>query len=192
MPKALTLRSWSPVAFAVVLAATALPAPAAAKHGHLAPPGNSGIGQYVEVIPTASGSRPTTTLHGQGGARGSGTHSGTLSPLPEWAMGGSAGVSGATAQALSAEGPAGVAATNLARATDPAGATARHPGTRGLGGAAAPARSVGGSPPAVGSVLGTLTGSSSSGGVGLLLPVLLIITLVGAGALALTRRRKTP
>ena len=166
----------------------ALAPPAAAKHGHLAPPGNSGIGQYVEIIPTASGSRPTNTVHRHQGTPSNTASSGTLAPVPEFASPGSSGVSGATAQALSADGPAGVAATNLARATDPASATAhRH----GLAEPAAPVTSVGRGPSPVGSVLGTLTGSSSSGGLGPMLPVLLLITLVGAGALALIRHRNT-
>jgi hypothetical protein len=186
MPMALTPRRWSPIVLAAALAAALAP-PAAAKRSPLAPPGNSGIGQYVEVVPTASGSRPSSTVHQS--AQSTTSSSGTLSPVPEFASPGSSGVSGATAQALSTAGPAGAAAVNLARATDPGGAT---PSYHSLAPAAAtPLTSVGGAPSAVGSVLGTLTGSSSGGGLGLLLPVLLIIALVGAGALALVRNRKT-
>jgi hypothetical protein len=207
MPTALRPRRWSPILLTAALAAALAP-PAAAKHGHhgLAPPGNSGIGQYVEIIPTASGSRPTNTVHNHGGGQGgaiptgpsaasgtsasSGTSSssGTLAPVPEWASAGSSGVSGATAQALAAQGSAGQATANLARATNPGGATLHQAGPVGP---PAPIRSVGGASSPVGSVLGTLTGSSSSGGLGALLPVLLIIALVGAGAMALLRHRRT-
>lgn len=183
MPIAQIARSFSPAALALVLSAVLAPS-AAAKHTPLAPPGNSGIGQYVEIIPTASGSRPTSTIHRRGGARGS-----TAAGVGQGGgPGGSSGVSGATAHALSADGPTGAAAANLARATAPRGVTAhqRHVLVRVF----PPTASVAGAPSPVSSVLGGLTGSSSSGGLGLLLPVLLIVTLVGAGALALIRHRK--
>jgi hypothetical protein len=204
MPIALRLRRWCPIVLTAALAAALAP-PAAAKHGHLAPPGNSGIGQYVEIIPTASGSRPTNTVHNHGGGQGTtapslpslpgtaGTSSatsgstGTLATVPEWASSGNSGLSGATAQALSAHGAAGVATANLARATDPV-AAGHHLSSMGP---SAPVRSVGSTPSPVGSVLDTLTGSASSGGLGALLPVLLIIALVGAGGLAVLRHRRT-
>jgi hypothetical protein len=49
------------VALAVFLALLAMPCVASAEKGH-APPGNSGIDEYVESIPTAKGNRPTGKL----------------------------------------------------------------------------------------------------------------------------------
>lgn len=184
MPIAQTIRRFSPVLVALVLSALLAPS-AAAKHTPLAPPGNSGIGQYVEIIPTASGSRPTRTIHRQGGARGSAAAGVGQGGGP----GGNSGVSGATAHALSADGPAGTAAANLAQATAPPRVTAQHRHV--LVRVFPPSAPVSGAPSPVRSVLGALAGSSSSGGLGLLLPVLLILALLGAGALALARHRRT-
>jgi hypothetical protein len=42
------------------------------------------------------------------------------------------------------------------------------------------------------SVLSALTGSSSGGGLGIFLPVVLVAVVLGAGGLALLRRAKSP
>src|SRR5437764_366963 len=74
-----------------LVAALAFPAAAAARGHTIAPPGDSGVQQYVETIPTAHGGKPTSGLHGGGsghhgggggisgggGGTGSGTSSGT-------------------------------------------------------------------------------------------------------------------
>ena len=47
--------------------------PAEARNQTIAPPGNSGVSQYLESVPTASGSRPTNTIQpGGGGSHRSG------------------------------------------------------------------------------------------------------------------------
>ncbi len=47
--------------------------PAEARNQTIAPPGNSGVSQYLESVPTASGSRPTNTIKpGGGGSHRSG------------------------------------------------------------------------------------------------------------------------
>ena len=54
------------IALAILLA---LPAVAEASSRTLAPPGNSGVSQYVETVPTAGGGRPTSTVHPGGRSR---------------------------------------------------------------------------------------------------------------------------
>jgi hypothetical protein len=52
------------LASAVAIAALASPivAPAAAKTSTVSPPGNSGLTQYLEVVPTASGNKPSKNV----------------------------------------------------------------------------------------------------------------------------------
>jgi hypothetical protein len=90
------MRSLSILLGCLVLAA--LPADAAAVKQH-APPGNSGIDEYVESIPDARGNRPTERIPSKGGAD-------RLDPRAR--------------RALLARGPEGEAAANLAGATAPA------------------------------------------------------------------------
>src|SRR5947209_15077799 len=103
------------IAIALALAVLA-PASAEARVHTIAPPGNSSVGQYLETVPTADGSQPTSTFHGigggvsQGGPRGPG---GTAS-----SRGGSA-IASSTQRALARHGPTGVAAAALAQATAP-------------------------------------------------------------------------
>ena len=144
-----------------------LPASALAKPRTIAPPGNSGVSQYQEDVPTAKGNRPTNTIVPGGGSHGGGSSGGTIST--------------STLRALDKQGSAGRKAAALAEATAP--------------GSTPPAKSGGantdpGSSP-VSSVVKALTGSSSSGGLGPLLPIILIVSLLGAAALALLRRRAT-
>src|SRR5690348_15672707 len=55
-----------------LVAALAFPPAAAAKGHPIAPPGFSGVQQYVETIPTAHGGKPTRGLHGGSGHQGGG------------------------------------------------------------------------------------------------------------------------
>jgi hypothetical protein len=151
----------------LVLVLLVLPASALAKLRTIAPPGNSGVSQYQEDVPTAKGNRPTDTIVPGGGSHGGGSSGGTIST--------------STLRALDKQGSAGRKAAVLAEATAP--------------GSARPAKSGGaniapGSSP-VSSVVKALTGSSSSGGLGPLLPIILIVSLLGAAALAILRRRAT-
>jgi hypothetical protein len=77
------------------------PASAGARTEKLAPPGNSAIGQYLEVVPTAGGGRPTGSVQSGGG-------SGALSP--------------STQRTFDRDGAAGRAAAALAKATAPSAA----------------------------------------------------------------------
>jgi hypothetical protein len=185
------------IAIALVVA-LGVPASAQARVHTIAPPGNSGVGQYLETVPTAGGAQPSNTVHpvagapGQsgkppgGGATGGGagatgggagaTGGGAGSP-------GSAAISAATQRSLAAHGPTGAAAAALAQATAPAP-------TRRTDRGASAAVTGGGSSPAT-SVLKSLTGSTSGGGLGPLLPSLLVASVLGAALVALLRRRRT-
>jgi hypothetical protein len=178
------------IAIALVVA-LGVPASAQARVHTIAPPGNSGVGQYLETVPTAGGAQPSNTVHPVVGAvsksgkpPGAGATGGGVG-----ATGGGSGSAGggaispSTQRSLAAHGPAGAAAAALARATAPV--PARRPDPE-----ASAAASGGGSSPAA-SVLKSLTGSTSGGGLGPLLPSLLVASVLGAAVLALLRRRRT-
>lgn len=168
-----------------VLAIGVLAPIAHAKDRTIAPPGNSGVQQYVESVPTASGGRPTGTLQGVGGPGGGHNGGGHT--------GGGGSITPSSQSRLAAQGAAGADAAALARATAPRIFRRRAPkgvqqssaGTRRAVGRAA--RRGGASP--VGAVADTLAGSTGTGGLGPLLPVILLVTLLGSAALAAVRRR---
>ena len=144
-------------------------APVSARVHKLAPPGNSAIGQYLEVIPTAAGGQPTSNLTGSGKS------------------GSSSAISASTRRALGAQGALGSADARFVQGTGPS----RHTSPRPKALAVRPVRpALVSSPSPVSSVLKSLAGSSGSGGLGLLLPILLVGTAVGGGALALWRHRR--
>ena len=172
------------IALAVVLAAPSL---AQARVHKIAPPGNSGVGQYVETVPTADGGQPTNTVH-PGGVGGSGGRGGT--GRGPGSTGGGA-IASSTQRALAKQGPTGDATAALAQATAPR--SARPASASGYGQAKAsgsPTSAGQGSSPST-SVLKALTGSSSGGGLGLLLPIALIGSVLTAAVLTLVRRRRT-
>jgi hypothetical protein len=158
------------------------PASVQARVHTIAPPGNSGVGQYLETVPTARGAQPTNNVLPVGGGVG-----GSGGP-PGGAAGGTrstAGPSGGSAippstrRALTAQGSTGAAVAALAQATAP---------TRADHGASAAASDSGSSP--AGSIIKTLTGSNTASGLGPVLPSLLIVSLLGAAVVALVRRRR--
>jgi hypothetical protein len=163
---------WTLVRSAAILAACALAllAPAAAPAQETnAPPGNSGIDEYLETVPSASGNRPTGRIVG-GQPAGRGT--------PERA-----------ARALRGRGRDGQALERLVRETAPP--QARREGARGRRtGAAEPAGAGGDSP--LRSVVRAVTGDDGGGGMGAALPAILLGALAaatGVVALRLVRRR---
>jgi hypothetical protein len=160
-----------------LLLALAVPASALARQPvrTVAPPGNSGVSQYLETIPTAKGNRPSVSVV-PGGGQGPGS------------SGGSSALSSSTQRALDQHGSAGRQAAALADATAPSVAP-RTSNSHGAKRAAVPsgASAATVAPPAA--VLKAVTGSSAHGGLGALLPVLLTVIALGGGALALRRRR---
>lgn len=182
------------IAIALVIA-LGLPASAQARVHTIAPPGNAGVGQYLETVPTAGGAQPTNTVHPVVGAFGGSNGSG--GPGNSGGGGGSAGgtgggtISASTRRALAGQGPTGVAAAALAQATaPPQSSKLAQSDPRPAGSTVGSASTGAGSSPAT-SVIKSLTGSTSGGGLGPLLPSLLIASALGAGVLALLRRRRT-
>jgi hypothetical protein len=166
-----------------VLLSLIVPAGAGAAVRTIAPPGNSGVSQYQEDVPTAKGNRPSNTItpgttNGPGPSSGSGSSSGAGSS----SSGGS--LSSSTLRALDRQGSAGRGAAALAQATAPGQGGASRP--TGIG---RDSQEPGSSPAS--SLVKALTGSSNGGGLGALLPIILAVTLVAATALALLRRRRT-
>ena len=179
---------------AATLALAALPAGAAA--APYVPPGNSAANQYTEAVPTAGG--PKATDKGRQ----------SKSQTPNKVLG-----TRNTAK-LDAQGPQGQATAELAAATAPSVVSAPTAATRpgGGGGQSSPSNGAtnGGSSdravpetgkpevpiPAgssgLGEVIGQATGSSSSGQLGLLLPLLILAVATWAVAYVLRQRRGHP
>lgn len=145
----------------------------AAGFNTLLPAGNSSEGEYVEKVPTARGGCPSVAFT-------SATRAGVI---PQ-----------STERALLTRGRVGIATEALARATGPGGSMLNVPGlpgavsNRNAGVATSDTGSRGTSPPLV-AVVGALDGSSGGDGLGVLLPVILILCVLGTGATFLLRRR---
>lgn len=179
---------------AIAIVTTALPASAAAES--IAPPENSAVAQYTELLPTAGGQ---TDAHGQ-------KHR-NASPIK---------VLGArNAERLARHGPDGRAVAELAAETAPSPVPAPAPDGGGGGGSAATigAGRPGGASPAnrggtahsrggaafdvskaegssgLGTVLSGALGSPS-GGIGLLLPFLLVAAVIAALTFAIRQRHR--
>jgi hypothetical protein len=155
----------------IAACALALLAPAAAAPAQEtnAPPGNSGIDEYLETVPSASGNRPTGRVVGGPPARRA---------LPERA-----------ARALRGRGRDGRALERLVRETAPPRAGPDR-ARRGRPGASEPAGAGGDSP--LRSVVRAVTGDDSGGGMGAALPAILLGALAAAAglvAIRLVRRR---
>jgi hypothetical protein len=125
-----------------------------------APPGNSAIDEYLETIPSASGSvRP----------RGPGGGSGALTP--------------ALRRRLDRLGPDGQTLARLVASTSPA-APEVAPARREVAEATSASRS-----PA-GALIAAATGQGDGGGLGPVLPAILLASLVAAGAAVVVRARR--
>jgi hypothetical protein len=163
-------------ALATVIAAALASAPAAMA-GTCAPPGNSGVNQYVEVVPGAGCNQPPA-------GPGSGGHSG----------GGH--LSTSTTQQLDASGGAGRSVVALVTSSPSAG-PGNPGGSRGHAhGGGNPAAATTAVPPSVAgsnpvsAILHPIVTGSGAGGLGVLLPVLLLGVLLGAVLAGLIRRRR--
>jgi hypothetical protein len=168
----------------VCCAALALPAGAAAIT--CAPPGVSGVSQYVETIPGSSCNHPSS-----GAGSGTGGHGGSLPA--------------GTSKALAKQGGAGqavaalVASSGTTGSTGPAGSTgstaksgsSKSSGSPGTASGAGARISGSGRGP-LSAILHPILTGSSTGGAGVLLPVFLIAALVLVMAVTVVRRRLTP
>ncbi len=182
-----------------VIAACALEAPGAALGApkppkYLAPPGNSAVSQYLEVVPTAGGSEPPRS----GGAG----HTPTLSPGQR--------------HVLSRYGDEGRTLIAIVAATAPPTSPRTRPESSGGRGSRAVARGSGrtsgtssrtsvtptehpyaplmgastsGTVSPVSAVLAAATGRVDGGGIGILLPLLMGLGLLGT-ILGVARRRR--
>jgi hypothetical protein len=156
------------LAFIVALVLAALAAhPAAAQDQVVAPPGNSAVDEYTEVVPGAGGDRPTSG------------NSNSTPASPAEALGAD------NANQLEQLGPDGRAAAKVAAAGAPhksvgGGTASDSPAENGRSIAA------GDSGGRVGSIASALAGDG--GGMGLLFPLLLVGTSVVAVALLGARR----
>jgi hypothetical protein len=179
-----------------LIVTVALPAAAGAAGRPLVPQGNSGANQYVESIPTAGGQRPTSSVGAnQTGSAGSSSTSSILTP--------------SVRAALASQGHDGRQTAALARAYAPAtgsrgrsrgGGVLTGGGSSGAGsagaraptGAAAPAAGTsagaGSSPSAL--LVRSVTGFGGQGGLGPGLSAVLLLSALGAGVLAVLRRRR--
>lgn len=172
----------------------AIPGTALAKgsgKGTVAPPGNSGVSQYVEDVPTAKGGKPTSSIviapkggggPGSGGtAGGSGSTAGGSGGLGNGGTadtGSPATLSGSVTRQLDHSGKAGKSAVALAQATAPVVSRKRHAASKPPTGATT-------------AVVKSLEGSAGGGGMGALLPIFLIASLVLLSALGIFTRRRT-
>jgi hypothetical protein len=176
------------LALAILLAT---PAWAQARVHPIAPPGNSGVSQYLETVPTAGGSQPTNTVHPRAGGVVAGGSGGPGSTGGNGGAGAVVTIAPSTRRTLAGQGPDGVAAAALAQATAPRGASSHAVAGGAAAASSAPVASTddGSSPTA--SVFKALTGSTGSGGgVGALLPIVLLGSVLAAAGLGLTRRRR--
>jgi hypothetical protein len=179
--------------------------PASAAAEAYVPPGNSAATQYTEAVPTAGG--PKATSHPKGGKsrtpdRVLGTHK-----TAKLDAQGAQGRAAAEVAALTA--PSTVGAKTEANAA-PGHGTAAHKDTQtGSGGvqpgsgsgsgdlsqsasSGHPPQAVSGGSSAVGEVADQATGSSSSGQLGVWLPLLIAAVVIWSGAYVLRRQRRRP
>jgi hypothetical protein len=163
------------------LAALVLPTGAVAKRTTVAPPGNSGISQYLEVVPTAAGPSPPGAGGGQGGV-----------------------LTGLQRHRLDASGPNGRTLVTVVDATAPQQPAPANRSPAATGQSGAPGEGASRAPNGTGATQAlppALTGSRASlifdavdgsggGGLGGFLPAFMLVSALAlAGAYAARRRR---
>jgi hypothetical protein len=159
--------------FSTALALSAPAALAKPKGGpKYVPPNQSAASQYTEDVPTAGGNTPSSGVGGRGGGSSPGPGSGAGS------------ISAKTLHQLDQSGSTGAAAASLARSLAP---VRRAPALRP---AASTTSGVEAGAPAA-QVIKTLGGSDAGGGIGFLLPAILVISLLVATGLGLMRIRRS-
>ena len=131
----------------------------------------------MEDIPTASGGKPSSSVvipprggSGGGGGAGSSSTSSGISSIPS-----------SVSNKLDRDGNSGKQADTLARATSQASGSKQRARPAVQAAPSAPSRQV----------LDALEGSTGGGGLGVLLPVILIGSLVIVSAVGLLRRRRS-
>lgn len=171
----------------LALAILLLAAPSAAGAAAVIPPGNSAATQYTEALPTAGGPKGTSPTEKQGRRRPPSEVLGARTTRRLQSR-------GAEGQAV-AEVAAETAPTSLRRSSVHSGEKPKgsdHPGGRRAdsgGSAPQPARKETSGSSGLSEVAAHATGSSNSGQLGFLLPLLIVATLVWA-SIYWTRQRK--
>jgi hypothetical protein len=171
-----------------ILFALALPAGAGARHPvTLAPPGNPGVWQYLEVVPTDSGSKPSTS----GGPPG-----GVLTPRQTRRLK-ALGTAGSTLAALvNQTAPAPLRALRAPRRRASLGARlrVRASATSGVASTQRPAGSPVNAAPAASPIGSLLSAAFGGSGVGYLLAAAIVAAALALAAqfLVRLRRRRAP
>jgi hypothetical protein len=161
---------------ALVALTLALASPAMAQSPNTnAPPGNSAIDEYLETVPDPGGDSHPGPPGGDGGGATDGAQQQKLARM------GPDGRALARLVATTAPAAAGTDGTHRGKAAGDATASAGQPVALSLTAAHA------GSP--VGAALAAAAGRDDGGGLGLLLPAILLATLVGVIVLVVMRRR---
>jgi hypothetical protein len=161
---------WTRRAPILILCAVSLALPGQAAAASIAPPGKAGADQYFETLPSSGGN----VAPPNGGGGGSGHRA--LTQLGQGAAG---------ASRLAHLGADGAAAAALAAATAPT--PAAHRGHRAA--LPIPAPAAADSTSTAGAIAHVLTGSDS-GGLGVVLPLLLATGVIAALGLAAARLRR--
>jgi hypothetical protein len=188
-----------------VLVALLFPAAASAGSFSVIPPSNAGANQYMESVPTAGGSRSSTP---SGATAQSTPQAGSISPSTQAELN-HQGADGRRADALArrfapvqthrrsrALGPSGRIPGASPSGGGPSGGGAAGGGGSGGGasggGSAGPSASGGGSSASgswpLGTLVQALVGSGAGGASGALVPIALILSAFGVGAVARRRR----
>jgi hypothetical protein len=140
-----------------------------------APPGNSGVDQYFETVPGSS------CNHSSGGPGGG--HNGSLPPGTSKQLASQGAVGQAVQRLVTSSGTSASSGAGTSGARTPRG-TGTHAAQSGSG---TPVSGSGRGP--LSAILHPVLTGSSSGGIGVLLPVLLVGALAGALVATVVRRR---
>jgi hypothetical protein len=150
------------IKFGLAATAAILACPSVAAAQQVLPPGNSAVNQYTESVPTAKGNAKVKHRADRRPAKVIGSRN---------------------AHRLEAAGPQGQATAEVAAATAPARTVDKAAPSRNRG--QGPAGSSG-----LRKVIAEATGSSDSGELGLLLPLLILCALAGSAVYAWRRYRR--
>jgi hypothetical protein len=169
--------------------ALALPATAEARHpATLAPPGNSAVTQYLETVPTDSGSRPSSS---------SGPSGGVLTPVQQHKLDSMGPDGRLLATAANSTAPVPVRASAPARPahhgrkrSGPVAGSSRgsHHALAGPKGGGDGTNSGGGS--GIASILSAAVDHGSGGGLGYTLPALMLAAFLMVAVQSVLRRRR--
>jgi hypothetical protein len=172
----------------LLLLALVLPAGADARRRTLAPPGNSAVSEYLETIPTDAGQTPPTRPTPPPPPPAHSPSSGQ-SPVPSQGDQGGALTTGQSRR-LDRLGADGRTLAALVNATSPPVARGAAGTSGAAGGSPRGLTDVGTSSP-FSSILAAATGRDGGGGLGPLLPMLMLAGVVAVCVRILRRRRES-